>query len=390
MRVKLMEPHGNGGINYYAQALADSVAQAGADVELLTTIHSESLSGPSGGARIIARLEGFQEASKLPRLVRRARSAVLHARNYSIVRGEMSAPGFDVVHFVSEPKKWADYCMKAVSQHHPTVHTVHNILPHDSDPESAIPYWRRIYESVDVLICHNQATVDGLDEMFGHEVSSRTRIIPLPVDNMSWPDPAELEMAGARNALGLPIAAFLVLAFGAIRPYKALEVAIEAMCGVRESTTGARLVVAGACDDWAPYAAIIENLDIADLVIERVGWVEKSDIPLYFAAADVAVLPYRSIDGSGVAAVGAFVGTPMILSDIPGFRAVWSDDEVLYVRGGVDNWSAAIDEVRASPEEAAARARRVRQRTATEMTWAASASAHLDAYQLAIRRFAAR
>ena len=40
-------------------------------------------------------------------------------------------------------------------------------------------------------------------------------------------------------------------------------------------------------------------------------------------AADALALAYSSIDASGVAAAGASLGVPLLLSDIPGFRSIW-------------------------------------------------------------------
>jgi glycosyltransferase involved in cell wall biosynthesis len=167
---------------------------------------------------------------------------------------------------------------------------------------------------------------------------------------------------------------------------------LEALARIRDSSPNLRVVVAGSCADWHSYRVQIERLGIADKVVERIGWVNDDEVPLYFSACDVAALPYRHIDGSAVAATGAYLGVPLLLSDIPGFRATWADDEARFVQGGAESWAAVLNEVSAPPhlQDLRLRAGRARLRALHEMTWASSAAQHATVYQSAMDSFARR
>jgi len=268
--------------------------------------------------------------------------------------------------------------------------TVHNVLPHDSRSTDERDYWARIYGAADVLVCHSDATVDDLANQFGPAIADNAIVIPHPVGDPAMEHTDGLGQVESRSALDLPEDAFIILSFGAMRPYKGLPTLLDALPALLEAVPRARLLIAGTCDEWDVHRAHIERNHIEAAVIERVGWIDRGDIGLYFSAADVAALPYTHIDGSGVAAVAASFGTPMVMSDIQGFRAVWSTDEVTYVSGGPEAWARALADAADMPPSAGERAHRARDRARLEMTWQISAERHIVAYELAIARFAER
>jgi glycosyltransferase involved in cell wall biosynthesis len=89
---------------------------------------------------------------------------------------------------------------------------------------------------------------------------------------------------------------------GQIKPYKGIDVLIEAIGHVRDKLSASvRFVVAGAAHmDMAPLLSRIEALRIGHLIDIRQGRLSDSELAGLIAQADSFVFPYREIDASGV------------------------------------------------------------------------------------------
>ena len=108
----------------------------------------------------------------------------------------------------------------------------------------------------------------------------------------------------------------MVLFFGLLRPYKGLDVLLDAWAGHR----GGRAVDRGdaahghlaRCAPRAPASVRFVARFVADARARRA----------LFARADLVVLPYRETDQSGVLFTALAFGTPLLLSDVGGFPEV--------------------------------------------------------------------
>ena len=119
---------------------------------------------------------------------------------------------------------------------------------------------------------------------------------------------------------GVPVALFA----GLIRPYKGLADLLDAWPAVRQRVPGAILHVLGRSlggDDDAARAAASEGV-VADL-----RYAEPGEWAGAMLRADVVVLPYRSIDQSGVLATAIALGRPVIATDVGGFGETLADTD---------------------------------------------------------------
>jgi glycosyltransferase involved in cell wall biosynthesis len=120
------------------------------------------------------------------------------------------------------------------------------------------------------------------------------------------------DRAAARAALGVPADRLCVLCFGYLAPYKGLEAALGA---ARLAGDAVELVIAGGehprlGDD---YAARLRAT--APPNARFTGFVPDADVARWFAAADVALLPYpQPFASSGPLALALAHGTPVLLS----------------------------------------------------------------------------
>lgn len=158
-----------------------------------------------------------------------------------------------------------------------------------------------------------------------------------------------------------------LLFFGLVRPYKGLDVLIEAMGRLRGSDVF--LTIAG--EFWSGREEIerrIEALGIEDQIELIPRYVSDAEAADLFARADVVVLPYRSATGSGVVALAYHYGKPVIATRVGGLPDVIVDGEtgVLVPPGRPE---ALVEAISALPaERAQAMAPAIRDLTA-EMTW---------------------
>ena len=106
--------------------------------------------------------------------------------------------------------------------------------------------------------------------------------------------------------------------FGQIKPYKGLDVLVEALGQLQpELRQRARVVIAGAAHmDMAPLEQRIAALDLKDVVELRLGRLDESQMASLFEEADSFLFPYRQIDASGVYFLLKPTGKWMIASDV--------------------------------------------------------------------------
>jgi glycosyltransferase involved in cell wall biosynthesis len=129
------------------------------------------------------------------------------------------------------------------------------------------------------------------------------------------------EEAAAR--LGIDPSLKTLLFFGLIRDYKGLDILLEAF---RDLPEDYQLVVAG--EPYGPfdkYQAIIDTLPGKDRVHVFPDYIRDSEVKVFFSAADVTVLPYRSATQSGISSVSYHFEVPMIVTDVGGLKDTIGD-----------------------------------------------------------------
>jgi glycosyltransferase involved in cell wall biosynthesis len=236
----------------------------------------------------------------------------------------------------------------------------HNVLPHERVPLASM-LARRVLRRADVLVTHAPQQRRELAELgVGGPVVEAFHPLFVPEDLAEPPAPALVERERAR--LGDP--ELLLLLYGAVRPYKGADLAIEALARV-DRDLDVRLVIAGRF--WTPRAELEElarRLGIADRVELRDGYVSNEDTALLFSACDAALLPYRSATQSGVVAMAFGHGRPVVATAVGGLPAAVRDgvDGLLAPPGDVDALARAIERVSRERERLSAGARQTRER----------------------------
>lgn len=139
----------------------------------------------------------------------------------------------------------------------------------------------------------------------------------------------ESDRESSRAALGLKRPT--ILFFGYVRKYKGLMYLLKAMPRVLRTIDADLLVVGEFYDDRSPYDAVIAELGIGEHVKIVAQHVPDEEVGRYFAAADVAVLPYVSATQSGITQVAYAFGLPVISTNVGGLPEVVLDGETGYI-----------------------------------------------------------
>jgi glycosyltransferase involved in cell wall biosynthesis len=112
-----------------------------------------------------------------------------------------------------------------------------------------------------------------------------------------------------------------LLFFGFVRPYKGLDVLIEAMGDLK----GRDIHLTAVGEFWKGYREIcdrIEHMGLAGQIEIVPRFVTDQEAAGYFDRADAVVLPYRSATGSGVIPLAYHYNKPVISSRLGGLTEV--------------------------------------------------------------------
>lgn len=302
MRIQLVDP--SAFTPPYDHALAAALARAGADVELVTSRFVYGPVPPAQGYRVS---EHFYRRATRRGPGARGRTVVKLAEHVpDMLRLRRLAARADLVHYQWLSVQPLDALL--LPPRRPRVLTAHDILPREPRP-GQLAATRRLVRRMDAVIAHSEHGASRLRDELG-VAPERVRVIP----HGAFEHLARLPESPLPPALA-PVEQPVVLFFGLLRPYKGLEVLLEAWRGV---TADAELWIVG-----MPRMAVEPLRRAAD---ERVRFVPRfvpdPEIPAYFRRADVVVLPYLEADQSGVLYTALAFGKAMVVSDAGGFGEV--------------------------------------------------------------------
>jgi glycosyltransferase involved in cell wall biosynthesis len=182
--------------------------------------------------------------------------------------------------------------------------TAHNALR-----QSLSAGYRRALARADAVVVHSERARAAVSDAVGVD-PGRVHVIPHGAFDYLTRLPEERALAPELARVEGPV----VLFFGLIRPYKGLDVLLDAWRGI----DGAELWVVG------PPRMDIETLRAnAPPGVRFVSrFVPDAELPALMRRADLVVLPYRAIDQSGALFAALAFGRPLLLTDVGGFPEV--------------------------------------------------------------------
>lgn len=190
------------------------------------------------------------------------------------------------------------------------VWTVHNLRSHEGRyPDAEDKLWRALMRRLDGFI--------ALSDM-GRELALRrfptlrhrpSFVIPHGPYHAS--DPDTISHVAARERLGLPANARVILSLGQIRPYKNLPHLIDTIRQLPDPDV--QLLIAGYPADADTETAVRAARGDDPRTHLHCTFIPTASLPLYFRAADLVVLPYREILNSGSAILALSFARPLLV-----------------------------------------------------------------------------
>jgi D-inositol-3-phosphate glycosyltransferase len=324
VKVVMIEPLGFSGIRYYTEQLSRHLVEQGVQLSLVTSRNYEQLPTPPpyqvhtvmGGmqrtqGRLSRGIDYLLNMRRVLQLIDRERPELVHMQDALIPAVDLFALRY------------------ARAGGRRVVYTAHDV------DRSALRYtsrWRRaanravyqqLYRSAEQIIVHTEAGIRELQADFGVPAGKVVRIDhgnhSLQLEQALRPTKAE-----ARQQLGIAPQAQVALFFGDRRHSKGLDLLIAASAQVASALPNYHLLVAGEArvEHTIDYPALLREAGIAERTTFVDGYIPSAEVPRYFAAADLVVLPYRHIYQSGVVHLAFASGRAVLASRIGGLAEV--------------------------------------------------------------------
>lgn len=291
-----------------------------------------------------------------------------------MLRYRHAARSADVVHFQWLAVQHLDGYLLPVRRtgeggRRPLVLTAHDVLPREPRP-GQLAAQRRLYDRFDAIVVHSEHGRGRLVDELGAD-GERVHVIPHGVFTHLAAGASSGSSASERP---------VVLMFGLMRPYKGIDVLLDAWRGAdgEAQIEDAELLIAG-----------MPRMDISEL---RAGapanvtfdphFVTDAELPAYFERADLVVLPYLQADQSGVLFTALAFGKPLLLSDVGGFPEMQDTGAAKIVEAGDPRaLGRALRELLADRATLTEMCVRARAAAKGRYSWTAIAAAHVELYE---------
>jgi beta-1,4-mannosyltransferase len=225
--------------------------------------------------------------------------------------------------------------------------TVHNELAHDTEyPEVEIAIAQSLCRHADLVIQLHDRTRAHLADSYELPAD---RLVTLRHSSYAGIYPSLPDRDLARDQLGVPRGVPTVGLIGRLRPYKGVDVLLDAVRIAAQSLPDLTVLLAGQTPP-DHVAAIEAMLPEGVRVIRHHTFLDAADIGTWLQASNVIALPYRRVLNSGSALMAATLGRPVIIPDDTPLAEVYAGEawvEPYAASDGVEDLARAI--VRLAP-----------------------------------------
>ncbi|WP_016953297.1 glycosyltransferase [Anabaena sp. PCC 7108] len=190
------------------------------------------------------------------------------------------------------------------------VWTNHDHIAHDSQ-FPILEQWlkQNLLKLADKIIVHHASSVQDIGQTYKVE-SGKFEVIPHGHYREVYS--RAISQVQARKALEIPLSGRVYLNLGMLRPYKGIEALLKVFEGNQEFLKESILLIAGKPLDQAYGQKLKQKAAKIQGVFLHDQFVEDSKIHLFFSAADVVVLPFKSILTSGSLILAMSYNKPII------------------------------------------------------------------------------
>ncbi|MDA0232577.1 MAG: glycosyltransferase family 4 protein [Chloroflexi bacterium] len=309
MKIAMLSPYDfaiRGGVQTHVVELSNALIEAGHDVRVMApcTGNEPVYDMRAAPLETFGRTVPFVTAGSVARI---SLSVWYQRKLMSILENQ----NFDVVH-IHEPLMPMFGLMASYYSPSPTIGTFH---AYNEGPGRGYLFWKRVLNKGAVRLNGRIAVSEPARQFASKYFRGEYTVIPNGVHYPHFSTPAPRPTVYKKDAFNL----FFVGRMSEKR--KGLKYLLGAYSRLKWQYPKLRLVVGGAgVPDRDSYRMMGER-GIDDVIF--VGPVSDEDLPGYYQHADVFCAPNTGKESFGMIIVEAMAaGTPVVASDIPGFRAV--------------------------------------------------------------------
>jgi D-inositol-3-phosphate glycosyltransferase len=267
------------------------------------------------------------------------------------------------------------------------------LTPHETamhhDPSRTGRLLGRLYTGADALIALSETNQENLERA----VAGTQQLVHLVhlghLNDFRGADPW-LNQSVARDKLGLPQKARIILFQGEIRPVKGLEYLLRAMPDILRQVPDAFLVIAGRPHgmDFIPLRKLMVELGIEASTRLELRFMPATELPLYFRAADVVALPYLGASQSAACFTAYAFRRPVVVSAVGGLIGQVQDGLTGHLVPPRDSTllARALIQLLLDPVRAEAMGDRAREWVGATRSWTNIAAQTAQIYRTALAR----
>jgi glycosyltransferase involved in cell wall biosynthesis len=259
---------------------------------------------------------------RMPKPAFQAAKGLSHIGSMARLLPALRAWAPDVIHFHWLPLPIVDrHFLALFGRIAPIVLTVHDTLPFNGAPGSSLQTLGALkaLRSFDHLIVH---TGQGLERVSLH-VGSGERIAQVP-HGLLHQDAASPPPVRAKTG---PDGTVTFLLFGKLKPYKGVDVLIQALsmlCPAARAKCRVR-VVGKPYMDTEPLTRMAEDLNVTKMIDFQFRFISDQELTAQMDESAMLVFPYREIEASGVLMAGIARSRPVIASKLGSFAELLED-----------------------------------------------------------------
>ena len=206
---------------------------------------------------------------------------------------------------------------KKLKHHCKIVTILDNVIPHEKRPFDKT-FTKYFLKQNHGFVCMSESVQKDLDSWHSKENSL---VIPHPIYDIFG---SKKDKTEAREKLGLPQDKKLILYFGYIRDYKGLDLLIDSLKLLPDDV---HLIIAGeSYSGFSQYHQQIEKQGLQSRTHIFNRYIKDEEISLFYSAADVAGLTYKSATQSGVTGIAIHFNLPLVVTNVGGLTEMVKHD----------------------------------------------------------------